>query len=294
MGNAVLLQEAGEVLRLLHARGSHQNRLPGGMPLHEVLHHGGVFGIRRAKDQIGVVDPNHVSVRGNGNHTEVVDLIELGRLGHGRAGHATELVVQAEEVLQRDGGERLILSLDLDAFLGLDRLVQALVVATPSKNSTGVLVDDDDLAVDDHVVAVVLEQFLRANRVVQETHERGVDRVVEVVDADLILDLVDGLLQNAHGALLLIDLVVLVALEESGDAGEFRVPRRRLVSRAADDQRGACLVDKDRVDLVDDGEVVSALDHLRARPRHVVAQVVEPELIVRAIGDVGAIGGPTS
>ena len=58
-----------------------------------------------------------------------------------------------------------------------------------------------------------------------------------------------------------------------------------------DDQRGAGLVDQDRVDLVDDGEVVAALHHVLDRVRHVVAQVVEAELVVGAVGDVGGVGG---
>jgi hypothetical protein len=36
-----------------------------------------------------------------------------------------ELVVQAEIVLEGDRGQRLVFRLDLDAFLGLERLVQA-------------------------------------------------------------------------------------------------------------------------------------------------------------------------
>ena len=43
-------------------------------------------------------------------------------------------------------------------------------------------------------------------------------------------------------------------------------------------------------DLVDDGEGVRTLDHLRHVVFHVVAQIVEAELVVRAVGDVGGIG----
>jgi hypothetical protein len=81
-------------------------------------------------------------------------------------------------------------------------------------------------------------------------------------------------------------VTVLTALEALGDPGELLVPLGRLVGRAADDQRGAGLVDEDRVDLVDDGEVVAALHQLGRAPRHVVAQVVEAELVVGAVGDV--------
>ncbi len=199
-----------------------------------------------------------------------------------------ELRVQAEEVLQRDGGEGLVLGLDLDALLGLDRLVQSLVVATAVQDAAGVLVDDQHLAVHDDVVAVALEQLLRADRVVEVADERRVDGVVEVVDADLVLDLVDRLLEHADRLLLLVDLVVLVALEDVRDARELLVPRGGLIGRAADDEWRACLVDEDRVDLVDDRERVPALDELLAGPGHVVAQVVEAELVVRAVGDVGA------
>ena len=72
--------------------------------------------------------------------------------------------------------------------------------------------------------------------------------------------------------------------------GELGEPAVRLAGgRAGDDERGAGLVDEDRVDLVDDGVVVAALHHVGGLPGHVVAQVVEAELVVRAVGDVGGV-----
>ena len=66
---------------------------------------------------------------------EVVDLVELLGLGHRRAGHAGELVVEPEVVLERDRGERHALALDAQALLGLDRLVEAL--ATSAGRASG-------------------------------------------------------------------------------------------------------------------------------------------------------------
>ena len=57
----------------------------------------------------------------------------------------------------------------------------------------------------------------------------------------------------------------------------------------ADDEGRAGIVDEHRVDLVDDGVVVHALHEVLGRGGHVVAQVVEAELVVRAEGDVGLI-----
>ena len=57
-----------------------------------------------------------------------------------------------------------------------------------------------------------------------------------------------------------------------------------------DDERRARIVDQHGVHLVDDGVVVLALHEVGGLHRHVVAQVVEAELVVRAEGDVGLIG----
>jgi len=60
---------------------------------------------------------------------------------------------------------------------------------------------------------------------------------------------------------------------------------------AADDERRARLVDQDRIHLVDDRIVELALHAILGLVDHVVAQVVEAELVVRTVGDVGLIGG---
>jgi hypothetical protein len=64
------------------------------------------------------------------------------------------------------------------------------------------------------------------------------------------------------------------------------------VGRSGDDQRGARLVDEDRVDLVDDRVVqrgVLAEHELVGAERHVVAEEVEAELAVGEVGDVATV-----
>jgi hypothetical protein len=65
---------------------------------------------------------------------------------------------------------------------------------------------------------------------------------------------------------------------------------RTVLERTGDDQRGARLVDQDRVDLVDDRVIVAALNHFGALILHVVAQIVEAELVVGRVGYVAGIG----
>ena len=132
------------------------------------------------------------------------------------AGHAGELVVQAEVVLQRDRGEGLVLLLDLHALLGLDRLVQALGPAPALEDAAGELVDDLHLAVLDDVVLVALVELLGLERGLELVHEVLRDLVVEVLDAERLLDLLDARLGRRDGALLLVDVVVDVALAGRG------------------------------------------------------------------------------
>ena len=133
-------------------------------------------------------------------------------------------------------------------------------------------------------------------------------RVVEVLDAERALDRVERGLRRRHRLVLLVVEVVRagelglvlalgrlarrgLAAEVLDDPGEVVVRARRGLGLTGDDQRRARLVDQDRVDLVHDRERVAALDDVVERDRHVVAEVVEAELGVRAVRDVGLVGG---
>src|SRR5687768_12909593 len=81
----------------------------------------------------------------------------------------------------------------------------------------------------------------------------------------------------------------LAANKLGNDAINLVILIRRFLAGARDDQRGAGLVDQDRVYLIDDGIVVAALDAIGQVELHVVAQVVEAELVIRAVSDVGGV-----
>jgi hypothetical protein len=171
-------------------------------------------------------------------------------------------------------------------------LVETIGPAPALQRAPGELVDDLHLAVGDQIVLVPLVKVFRRQGLGQLVDVVDGDGVVDVVDADRLLHLLDPGLEGNDRLLLLVDLVVLVSGQCPGDGGELVVELCGLVRRARDDQRSPRLVDENGVDLVDDGEHVAPLGHRLARARHVVAQVVEPELVVRAVGDVRRVGGP--
>jgi hypothetical protein len=319
MRDAAALELLAEELGDLDGDRPHQDRLARGVALGDLAHDGRPLAVLGLVDLVVAVGAHHVPVRGDLHDAELVDLHELGRLGEGGAGHARELVVHAEVVLQRDGGERLALLLHAHALLGLHRLVQALRPPAAVEDAAGELVDDLDLAVDHRVVDVALVERLGLQRLVEVVDQVAVLGAVEVVDAQELLGLGDAALGDRDRLVLLVELEVevgdelllaarveavraLAGLHELGQAGEAQVEVGRLLGRAGDDQRRPRLVDEDVVDLVDDREAVAGqrlavlgvapavLDLLLQGRRHVVAQVVEPELRVRAIGDVARIG----
>ena len=178
---------------------------------------GHVLFVLGAVDHVGIVDAMQRFVRGDGDHVELVDFPELGGLGHGGAGHAADLVVELEEVLQRDRGQRLVLFLDADAFLGLDGLVQAVAPVAARHQAAGELVDDHHFLAVDHVVDVALVEVMGLQGVVDQVGPLHVAGRVETLDARQLLGRPNALVGQVGRVLLLVDLEMRALLQLPGD-----------------------------------------------------------------------------
>ena len=240
--------------------------------------------------------------------------MEFRRLGVRRTGHAGELGIQAEVILEGDRGEGLVLGLDGHTLLGLDRLVQPLGPAAARQGAAGELVDDDHLLVAHDVLDIAAVDGVRTQGSVEVMHQHDVLGVIQALalgqkanlaqqhlgllvallgEVDLLLLLVDGevaALLIRERFLALLRLLARLALE-LGDQAVDGVVQLGVVRRGTgDDQRGAGLVDQDGIHLIHDGEVERALHDLIQAEGHVVAQVVEAQLVVGGVGDVAGIG----
>ena len=160
----------------------------------------------------------------------------------------------------------------------------------------------------DHVVLVLVEQVVCAQRRHQVMEQQDVGRVVERralgEQAHVLEDLL-GLLVTGFRQLDLVTLLVdpevalglrlvglglfLHAVEQRRHRVHADIQFRMVLGLTADDQRRARLVDQDRVHLVDDGVREAALHALAGLVDHVVAQVIEAELVVGAVRDVGRV-----
>jgi hypothetical protein len=194
--DALALEELREVLGRLDGDRSDEDGLALPVALDDVVEHRRELRLGRLEDEVVLVGARHRAVRRDLDDVKVVDLDELLLLGLRRSGHAGELLVETEVVLERDGRERDVLLPDGDALFRLDRLVEAFAPAPALHDAAGELVDDLDLTVLDDVVDVPLVQRLRLEGLHEVVDEADVLRVVEVVDADRTLDLLDGRLRR--------------------------------------------------------------------------------------------------
>ena len=132
---------------------------------------------------------------------------------------------------------------------------------------------------------------MRLERLVHVVQRLQVDGIVEVLHLQQRLQVLHTLFRQRRRAVLLVDGVMFLFFEPRDDAVDAVVLVGGLLRRPGDNQRRARFVNQNRVHLIHDGEVVRALHAVALLELHVVAQVVEPELVVGAVGDVGAVGG---
>ncbi len=259
------------------------------MSLDDVIGHRIELGVHCAIDEVVAIIAHHGPVGGYDHDRQIVYLAELLVLGHSRTGHAGKLVIETEEVLQRDRREGLVLLAHMLLLFCLDGLVQALGIPTTNHEAAGELIDDHDFTVFDHIVDVALEQELRLERLLEMIDHLTAGIRVKVLDVEPLLDLADAIFSGRYGALRLVELEVDLGLESRNHLGERLVGVGGLGARAGDDERGSGLVNENRVDLVDDGERVATMNSALRTHDHIVAQVIEAELTVGAVNHVGLI-----
>lgn len=103
-------------------------------------------------------------------------------------------------------------------------------------------------------------------------------------------DPVRAVLGQRDGTQLLIFVVDIRLLNELHDHIIDRAIKiGAVICRTRDNERGPRLVDQDAVHLIHDRVVERTLHHVGERIFHIVAQVVETELVIRAVGDVRGI-----
>jgi len=293
--DAFLVEKLAEQFGFLDRHCAHQHRLANFVLFLDRLGNRAEFVERVLVELVFLIDPLDRNVGRDFDHIHLVDVPEFGSFRGGCAGHTRQLGVHAEVVLEGDRSHGLVLGLDLHPFLGFNRLMQAVRPAAAIHHAPGEFIDDNNLVVLHDIIRVALEHDVRFQRLVEVVDHQRVFDVVKVFGLQQTfgkedpLDLVGPLFSqlNIPGFLVLFVPVF-------GDLLYHFVERDIKIglvfSGSRDDQRRARLVDQDRVDFIDDRKIERTLHHLVTRMLHIVAQIIEAELVVGGVGYVGIIG----
>ena len=290
------LQRRGDALGLDDTGHADQHRLPAAVGVLDLLDDGRQsVSLRRMVDPF--IDAARGPMRGNRQHGQSIDFAIFFRILDSGAGHAGQRIIFAKERLEGDGCQRARLLADRAILLGLQRLVQAVIVATTFHQAAGQLIDNDDAAVLDDIVPVANQNRAR-NRclddVVQQADGlRDMQRQVTLQQACLLEPVIDPVV-TVFGQR---DAAPSVELEIAcGQPRDLRVDgpveAGMIAERPEQCEGHRRLVDQHRVRLVDQRETAAALHGLCDGVFHVVAEVVKTELAGHAIGDVAGIGVP--
>ena len=145
---------------------------------------------------------------------------------------------------------------------------------------------ENDVVLDLEVFRI--RQIVQMEKVFDTRHTlcRQVDELVLFIDDEITV----LFLLHTHDGIHLGKLALAAAAHHllREDVAGF-IQLGRFVALTGDDERGPRFVDQDRVHFVDDRVVETALHELLFVDRHVVAQIIEPELVVRDVGDVAVI-----
>ena len=185
--------------------------------------------------------------------------------------------------------------------------MQAVGIAAADHEAAGELIDDDDLAVLHDIVDIPLHDAAGGDGLIDVVGQGEVFGVIEALDAEILLRLAGTLGGDGGGAGLFIHDVIgldilLVVLgvhlldpqggESGGEAVGLLIQVSRFFTGAADDEGGTGFIDQNGVHLIDDGVIPAALDAVALIDHHVIAQVIEAEFIIGAVGDIGGVGCP--
>ena len=292
MLNTVSDQKARDLFRLFDGNRTHKNGLSLFVPLCDFAHDRLLLSLGSSINEIGQVLSLHRLVRRDFHNVQGIDRAELTLFRLGGTRHTGEFAIKAEIVLEGNGSVGLVLLAHLYSFLRLDRLMQSVRIAAPDHETTRKFVYNDDFAVLDDILIVEFKQVVRFQRllnVMVQTLMRNIGNIVNVEESFRLLRAVLGklhllvltfddvvpfeflrLLDLLRARVLflfallcfgVLQIIVKAALQGAHEAVYPFVKIGRLFAFSRNNQRRSCLVDQNRVHLVDDRKVKFALNH---------------------------------
>ena len=242
---AASFKKLTDIFALFNRNRTDQNRLARGMTLFNLVGNRFKLALHGRIDGVVQVLSDHRTVGGNGDDVEPVNAPELVLFGLGSTRHAGDFFVHAEIVLEGNGSESLAFALDLHVLLGFNRLMEAVGIAAASHEAAREFIDDDHLAILDHVVNVPFHKNVGAERGQNVVMKLRVLGVGQVFDIERRLGLTNAFFGQNDGFFLFVsDIVIVLALAKTRNKSvRHLIKLGGFVALAGNDERGSGFVD---------------------------------------------------
>ena len=172
--------------------------------------------------------------------------------------------------------------------------MQTFGETTAEHQTAGKFIDNDNLTILNHIIAVAVHQSLSlqsAHNLVGIVHTVLI--VIQVADAQHFFCLGNTLFGRCYLFLFFINSVVLALFHVGNNTGQNLIQLGRFFTGAGNNQRGTRFVNQDTVDLIDNTVIQLTLNHLIFINYHVITQVVKAEFIIGTVSNICSIGSFT-
>ena len=155
--------------------------------------------------KIIMIHTNNLLIRRDLDNIQTINLTELFLFCQSSTCHTCRLVVFIKEVLQCDRCQRTAFTLHFHAFLCLNCLMQTVRITSARHNTTCKFINDQNLAVLDHIVLITEHQIIGTKRQCHNMLDLKIFGVCKVVQMEVILYLLDTLFCQDNMLLFLVD-----------------------------------------------------------------------------------------
>src|SRR3989344_2561230 len=114
--------------------------------------------------------------------------------------------------------------------------------------------------------------------------------LVYILQSQQMLHSIDARFGQAHCLELFVSLIIPFWPQARNNPCKIPVPFRRFLVWSRNDQRSARLIYKNGVSLVYYGKMLASLNLRVQVIRHVIPQIIKPELVIGAVRDIRSVG----
>ncbi len=168
--------------------------------------------------------------------------------------------------------------------------MKSFAIPTARHETPREVINDDNLPIFYHVVAVQMKNNLRFERLFQMVNILNIASSINILHTEHLFDMLNTSIGQGHDLHFFINGIVDFGLKLGYNPRETLIELGRFSVRCRDNERGTGFVNQDRVYFVDNGKVKRSLHSVFEALYHVVTEIIKSEFIVGSVRNITGIG----